>query len=91
MTTTHLKPALVRERNVLLRCAVIALMSAVAVPSSAQRIPDLNAPRRAAEKAADAENARLSAQTGQELPVRRGGGHEWTIDHRARRDGTGNA
>ncbi|CAN5911955.1 hypothetical protein BH11GEM2_BH11GEM2_03580 [soil metagenome] len=72
MTTTHLKPALVRERHVLLRCAVIALMSAVAVPSSAQRIPDLNAPRRAAEKAADAENARLSAQTGQELPVRRG-------------------
>ena len=51
---------------------VVALGAVVATPLSAQRIPDLNAPRRAAEKAADAENARLSAQTGQEIPVRRG-------------------
>ena len=51
---------------------VVALGAVVAAPLSAQRIPDLNAPKRAAQKAADAENARLSAQTGQAIPVRRG-------------------
>lgn len=56
-------------------CGVVALgvlASVVASPLSAQRLPDINAPKQAAIKAADAENARLSAQTGQELPVRRG-------------------
>ncbi|MEO8620425.1 MAG: hypothetical protein ABI625_05115 [bacterium] len=48
------------------------LVAAVAAPLGAQRIPDINAPLRAAEKAADATNARLSAQTGQAVPVRRG-------------------
>ncbi len=51
---------------------VVVLGALVAAPVSAQRIPDLNAPKRAALKAADAENARLSAQTGQEIPARRG-------------------
>ncbi|MEP6990247.1 MAG: hypothetical protein ABJA80_04890 [bacterium] len=56
------------------RMLALAVVSSVlaAVPAAAQRMPDLNAPRRAAEKAADAENARLSAQTGQAVPVRRG-------------------
>lgn len=52
--------------------SVVVLGALVAPPVSAQRIPDLNAPKRAALKAADAENARLAAQTGQEIPVRRG-------------------
>ena len=56
----------------MLSIVVLALLSATAAPAAAQRIPDLNAPKRAAEKAADAENARLSAQTGQEVPARRG-------------------
>ena len=72
MKPSHLIPTLVRERHDMFRIIVLALMSAVAVPAAAQRIPDLNAPKRAAEKAVDAENARLSAQTGQEVPARRG-------------------
>jgi hypothetical protein len=58
------------------RCAqlatIIAFVASGAASSSAQRIPDINAPKRAAQKAADATNERLSAQTGQELPARRG-------------------
>ena len=56
------------------RCALIAAISlgAGVTPALAQRMPDINGPKRAAEKAADATNARLSAQTGQEMPVRRG-------------------
>ena len=58
------------------RCAqlaIIALLGASGVtPLSAQRMPDINAPIRAAHKAADATNERLSAQTGQDLPARRG-------------------
>ncbi len=46
--------------------------AAFASPAAAQRMPDINAPKQAAIKAADAENARLSAQTGQAVPVRRG-------------------
>ena len=47
----------------------LAMVAAVAcvMPAAAQRVPDLNAPRRAAEKAADATNAHMSAETGQEL------------------------
>ena len=52
--------------------AVVVAGVAGAASLSAQRIPDLNAPKRAAQKAADATNERLSAQTGQELPARRG-------------------
>jgi hypothetical protein len=35
-------------------------------------IPDINGPKRAAQRAADAENARLAAQTGQAVPARSG-------------------
>ena len=52
--------------------AVAIACAAVSGRSDAQRIPDLHAPKRAAMKAADAENARLSAQTGQAVPERRG-------------------
>ena len=51
-----------------------ALGFAFATSASAQRMPDINAPKRAAQNAVDAENARLSAQTGQDIPVRRGAG-----------------
>ena len=51
---------------------VAVLLGAIAVPAWAQRMPDITGPKKAAQKAADAENARLSAQTGQDLPVRRG-------------------
>ena len=51
---------------------VAAMLTLVAAPLAAQRMPDLNAPKRAAQSAVDAENARLSAQTGQAVPVRRG-------------------
>jgi hypothetical protein len=53
--------------------AAVALAAIVhASPLSAQSVPDLNAPKRAAEKAVNAENTRLSAQTGQAIPDRRG-------------------
>ena len=51
---------------------VVALGLLLAASASAQRMPDINGPTRAAQNAVDAENARLSAQTGQEIPVRRG-------------------
>ena len=58
------------------RCAllatIIALVASGAASLPAQRIPDINAPKRAAQKAADATNERLSAQTGQDIPARRG-------------------
>ena len=58
------------------RCAQIAIIAVLgasgATPLSAQRMPDINAPIRAAHNAADATNERLAAQTGQELPARRG-------------------
>jgi hypothetical protein len=47
------------------------LIAVAAGSLTAQRIPDLNAPKRAAQNAADAENARLSAQTGQAVPAPR--------------------
>ena len=51
---------------------VVVVLGVFAAPVGAQRMPDITGPKKAAEKAADAENARLSAQTGQEIPVRRG-------------------
>ncbi len=48
----------------------VSCMSTVA---SAQRMPDINGPKQAAQRAVDAENARLSAQTGQAVPTRRSG------------------
>lgn len=57
------------------QCGLVALgllATALASPLAAQRLPDINAPKQAAMKAADATNERLSAQTGQAVPVRRG-------------------
>jgi hypothetical protein len=54
-------------RRVLL-IAACAQFAATAAP--AQRLPDINGPKRAAQRAAAAENAQLSAQTGQALPTR---------------------
>lgn len=51
---------------------IIALLASGASSSAAQRMPDINAPKRAAQKAADATNENISAQTGQDLPARRG-------------------
>ena len=59
-------------RNRVLAAAAMLAIAGAAPSVLAQRIPDLNAPRRAAERAVDAENARLSAQTGQAVPTRRG-------------------
>jgi hypothetical protein len=51
---------------------IIALVASGAASLRAQRMPDINGPKRAAQKAADATNANISAQTGQDLPARRG-------------------
>jgi hypothetical protein len=50
----------------------LVISGVVAAAAQAQSVPDLNAPRRAAEQAVDAENARLAAQTGQAAPSRAG-------------------
>ena len=57
-----------------MKALVVALSLVLAARASAQRMPDINGPKRATQNAVDAENARLSAQTGQEIPVRRGAG-----------------
>ena len=49
-------------------CVTLAASSAAA----AQRLPDINAPKRAAQKAVAAENAQLAAQTGQSVAPRSG-------------------
>jgi hypothetical protein len=54
----------------LVTIAVLGVSGATSL--SAQRIPDINAPIRAAHKAADATSENIAAQTGQALPVRRG-------------------
>jgi hypothetical protein len=77
MTSALLTTAAIAARSSAARiCAVALVVGAVSAcvtsPLSAQRIPDIKGPIKAAEKAADATNARLSAQTGQEVPVRRG-------------------
>ncbi|MEO5814693.1 MAG: hypothetical protein ABIT20_05385 [Gemmatimonadaceae bacterium] len=59
-------------RRYTLLATIIALVAGGAASSAAQRIPDINGPKRAAQKAADATNANISAQTGQDLPARRG-------------------
>jgi hypothetical protein len=52
---------------------LIALAVLVAtVPAAAQSVPNINAPRQAAQRAAAAANAQLSAQTGQAVPQRSG-------------------
>lgn len=57
-----------------MRLRVLLALTGVVVASSRAHaqfgIPDINAPKRAAQKAADAENRQLSEQTGQALPSR---------------------
>ncbi len=50
--------------------AVAALLLTVASHATAQSIPNINAPKQAAMRAVAAENAQLSAQTGQAVPTR---------------------
>lgn len=56
-------------RRLFLAAACVAL-AAPAV--RAQRAPDITGPKRAANRAADAEDAQLAAQTGQQVKVRSG-------------------
>jgi hypothetical protein len=54
---------------------VITLVSALLAAASAagaQSMPNINAPKQAAQRAVAAENAQLSAQTGQAVPTRSG-------------------
>jgi hypothetical protein len=56
------------SRIILVAAAGLAL---AAMPARAQvSVPNINAPKRAAQKAADATNANLAAQTGQAVPTR---------------------
>lgn len=48
----------------------LALSAAISGVAEGQSIPDLNAPRRAAENAVAAENRQLAEQTGQAIPSR---------------------
>ncbi|MFL5606851.1 MAG: hypothetical protein ACJ8AD_10440 [Gemmatimonadaceae bacterium] len=50
--------------------AVAAIVLIAASHASAQSIPNINAPKQAAQRAVAAENAQLSAQTGQAVPTR---------------------
>jgi hypothetical protein len=50
--------------------AVAATLLVVSSRASAQSIPNINAPKQAAQRAVAAENAQLSAQTGQAVPTR---------------------
>jgi hypothetical protein len=54
------------------RSLVLALAAAAlcARGATAQSIPNINAPKQAAQRAVNAENARLSAQTGQAMPTK---------------------
>jgi hypothetical protein len=54
---------------------VATLVSALLIAASAagaQSMPNINAPKQAAQRAVAAENAQLSAQTGQAIPTRSG-------------------
>ena len=51
---------------------LVSVLVAVAPAIGAQSIPNINAPKQAAQRAVNAENARLSAQTGQAMPTRSG-------------------
>jgi hypothetical protein len=57
------------------RHQVVTLVSALLAAASAagaQSMPNINAPKQAAQRAVAAENAQLSAQTGQAVPTRSG-------------------
>ncbi|MCY7379651.1 MAG: hypothetical protein LH467_09980 [Gemmatimonadaceae bacterium] len=51
---------------------VVSMFVAAASVARAQSIPNINAPREAAQRAAAASNAQLAAQTGQAVPQRSG-------------------
>jgi type II secretory pathway pseudopilin PulG len=57
-----------RHHVVMLVSALLAAASA----AGAQSMPNINAPKQAAQRAVAAENAQLSAQTGQAIPTRSG-------------------
>jgi hypothetical protein len=65
-------------RRILVGASVVGLLAVVAATvapgAAAQGIMDLNAPKRAAQKAVAAENAQLVAQTGQPLPAPKAAG-----------------
>jgi hypothetical protein len=56
-------------RSLFLAGAVLAL---AASPAAAQRLPDITAPKRAANRAADAQDQQLAAETGQQVKLRSG-------------------
>lgn len=56
-------------RSLLLAAACVTLAASTA---AAQRMPDINAPKRAANRAADASDKQLAAQTGQQVKLRSG-------------------
>ena len=49
-----------------------ALLSLSASAATAQRMPDINGPKRAASRAADAQDQQLAAETGQQVKLRSG-------------------
>ena len=51
-----------------------SVLLAAAAAAGAQSMPNINAPKQAAQRAAAAANAQLSAQTGQAVPTRSGYG-----------------
>ncbi|HET7189936.1 MAG TPA: hypothetical protein VFI52_17405 [Gemmatimonadaceae bacterium] len=57
-----------RQQMITFASALLAAASA----AGAQSMPNINAPKQAAQRAAAAANAQLSAQTGQALPTRSG-------------------
>ena len=56
-------------RSLLLALACVTLAASTA---AAQRMPDINGPKRAANRAADAADQHLAAQTGQQVKLRSG-------------------
>lgn len=52
--------------------ALAGVVLGAAASASAQSIPNINAPKQAAQRAANAADAQLSAQTGQPMPARSG-------------------
>ena len=56
-------------RSLYLAAACVTLAASTA---AAQRMPDINGPKRAAKRAADAQDAQLAAETGQQVKVRSG-------------------
>lgn len=59
------------SRHLVSALAGVALLASA--PAGAQSIPNINAPKQAAQRAAAASNAQLSAQTGQAVPALRSG------------------